>query len=670
MYREVNKAAFYLTIAMLIILYFISVYFGKSRKLEKSGEKVGFIKLPRFMTAVIPVVFVILILILLIPKSPDPIEWKWLDDKIKYRDLGGDKPIDFKSYDAFSLSATGFSSEAGRLGGSVTLDRSHMLDVYSDEPLYLRGESWPYFNGKMWGTVSEDANYAELLVEYPDYNATRQMLLEPVYGWRFMKLYRWITEDLSESKGVTVLPGVDFNSVMGVHLLPDWYSMKKVEINYAGVETKTMFSPMYPVLTNSEDFKPVFAETDGTLDADKTIGLFNVLRYDYLSLERRNPYFLEAIRQSNRGMYQDLLSRLYFISYNAEAYDNIRVTNSMDSTLQDLYELSQKADVIYWRYTNLPKNLPERVVDLAKEITDGIDNDYDRVVAVEDYLSNNFQYNLTVADVPEDRNFVDWFLFDTKEGYCTYYATAMTTLVRSLGLPARYVEGFATPYAAAEDNRYVVLNSNAHAWVEVYFEGMGWMTFEPTSPFNLVLNNVETGNPDDGEFIADDPAFDPHLDELDKDEPGDAIDFGDLEIPDEKGIRAFGIVLICIGAYLLINLSIYIYRLIFFNNIRTAQSFKRGYLILLRILSVKGIKRNKGTTLAEHAQKIDETFYMGKVSMKNLTKTYYKVLYAEENIEADSFMEMQTFFRDFRKELNSDLRLWEFLLYRVLLPLI
>jgi transglutaminase-like putative cysteine protease len=670
-YREVHKTAFYLTIAMLIILYFIGIYIGNNRKIRKAGEKSRFLDIPGFMAAAVPVVSLVLILVLLIPKSPDPIEWKWLDDRIKYKDLGGDKPIDFKSFDSFSLSATGFSSDAGRLGGSVTLDMSHMLDVYSDEPLYLRGESWPYFNGSMWGTVSDEASYAELLMDYPDYAAERQMLLEPVYGWRFIDLHYWMVNHFQDSIGVTVLPGVDFNTIMGEHLLPDWYDIKKVEINYAGVETKTMFTPLYSVLTNYDELKPVYAETDGTYDTDRTIRLYTVLDYNYLSLDRQNPYFLEAIKSSKRGIYEDLLSRLYFVTYNADAYDNIRITNSMDSTLRDLYELSQKSDIIYWRYTNLPEDLPQRVVSLAMEITEDIDNDYERVTAIEEYLSDNNTYSLTVEDVPEGRNFVDWFLFDTKEGYCTYYATAMTTMVRSIGLPARYVEGFATPFSATEGNRYAVLNSNAHAWVEVYFEGIGWLPFEPTSPYNLVLSSVRTGNPDDGEFIPDDPAFDPHADELDKEDvtefPG--ITGGDV-IPEDKGMSSFGITLIVIGGYLFINFMVYISRILFFKSIKTRGQFKRGYQVILRMLKIKGIRSENGITLMEHAQRIDETFYMGKVSMKDLTKTYYMILYSEESIDSEAFTDMQIFFRDFRKELDNELRMWELLIFRILLPLI
>jgi hypothetical protein len=119
--REVSRTDFYITIAALVFLYFIAVYIARTRKHIRRGEKHRFLDMSSFMATAAPVVVILMILTLVIPKSSEPIKWKWLDDRIKYRDVGADKPVDFKSYDSFSLAATGFSDQTGRLGGSVTL---------------------------------------------------------------------------------------------------------------------------------------------------------------------------------------------------------------------------------------------------------------------------------------------------------------------------------------------------------------------------------------------------------------------------------------------------------------------------------------------------------------------------------------------------------------------
>lgn len=93
----------------------------------------------------------------------------------------------------------------------------------------------------------------------------------------------------------------------------------------------------------------------------------------------------------------------------------------------------------------LSENTPERVINLAKAITADCSNDYEKVIAIEEYLKNNYEYTLSPSRVPEGKDFVDWFLFEDKRGYCTYYATSMAVMLRSVGIPARYVEGFVMP---------------------------------------------------------------------------------------------------------------------------------------------------------------------------------------------------------------------------------
>lgn len=130
-------------------------------------------------------------------------------------------------------------------------------------------------------------------------------------------------------------------------------------------------------------------------------------------------------------------------------------------------------------YTQLPKHLtPDGVLaKLAKEVTQGIISPYEQALAIQNYLKSHYSYKLDVPNAPKDRDFVAYFLFEEKAGYCTYFASAMTVLCRQLSLPARYVEGFvAKPQA---DGKPTSLSSkDAHAWTEVYIAGLGWVTFD------------------------------------------------------------------------------------------------------------------------------------------------------------------------------------------------
>ncbi len=126
----------------------------------------------------------------------------------------------------------------------------------------------------------------------------------------------------------------------------------------------------------------------------------------------------------------------------------------------------------------------DRVRELAQEITAGLDSPYEQAKALAAYLQrdDSFTYD-TIAPVPgPDEDLVDFFLFDPdsdRSGYCQYYASSFVMMARSLGLPARVAAGFA-PGDLLENDTYLVRESNAHAWGEVFFPGYGWQIFEST----------------------------------------------------------------------------------------------------------------------------------------------------------------------------------------------
>ncbi|MFQ5611355.1 MAG: transglutaminaseTgpA domain-containing protein [Anaerolineae bacterium] len=132
------------------------------------------------------------------------------------------------------------------------------------------------------------------------------------------------------------------------------------------------------------------------------------------------------------------------------------------------------------RYLQLPEGIPQRVFDLAGDITGGFDNPFDKADAIQDYIRTNIKYNEGIEAPPPGRDKVDYILFDLQEAYCDYYATSMIVLLRSQGVPARLAAGYAGGVYDRNFNVYHVLNRHAHSWVEVYFPDYGWIEFEPT----------------------------------------------------------------------------------------------------------------------------------------------------------------------------------------------
>lgn len=152
------------------------------------------------------------------------------------------------------------------------------------------------------------------------------------------------------------------------------------------------------------------------------------------------------------------------------------------------------------RYLQLPPDLPERVRLRAAEIAKPYSNAYDKAQAIERFL-RQIDYNETIEAPPPGVDAVDWFLFESTEGYCDYYSSAMAVMLRAIGIPARVARGYASGEFDPASETYLVRELDAHAWPEVYFPGYGWIEFEPTASEPLLAR------PADPEGEASEPNF-------------------------------------------------------------------------------------------------------------------------------------------------------------------
>jgi hypothetical protein len=129
-------------------------------------------------------------------------------------------------------------------------------------------------------------------------------------------------------------------------------------------------------------------------------------------------------------------------------------------------------------YLQLPK-LDQRIPELAKQITAHAETPYDKARAIEGYLPSHYGYTLDLTGPPPSDP-LPYFLFQKRAGHCEYFAAAMTVMLRSVGVPARYINGFQTGEYNDIGGDFVVRASDAHSWVEAYFPSNGWIAFDPT----------------------------------------------------------------------------------------------------------------------------------------------------------------------------------------------
>ncbi len=132
----------------------------------------------------------------------------------------------------------------------------------------------------------------------------------------------------------------------------------------------------------------------------------------------------------------------------------------------------------YEVYLQLPEQITKETYALARRLTEGIPNNYDKAVAIERWLETNLSYTLELREPVGEP--VHFFLFDRKKGHCEYFASAFVVLARAAGIPTRQVNGF----LGGEWNEYqgyvAVRAGDAHSWAEVFFPNQGWVTFDPT----------------------------------------------------------------------------------------------------------------------------------------------------------------------------------------------
>jgi transglutaminase-like putative cysteine protease len=167
-----------------------------------------------------------------------------------------------------------------------------------------------------------------------------------------------------------------------------------------------------------------------------------------------------------------------FHNYIAIRYSGLSSLPSMNATKLRAAS-NQYPEEITATYLQVPPQLDPRIPELAKQVTKTAKTPFDKAATIESFLRTQFSYTLNLTGKPGDDPLAH-FLFVTRAGHCEYYASAMAIMLRTLGIPSREVNGFLPGEYNDLGGDYVVRASDAHSWVEVYFPGNGWQTFDPT----------------------------------------------------------------------------------------------------------------------------------------------------------------------------------------------
>lgn len=396
----------------------------------------------------------------------------------------------------FGLLSTGFSPNGSTLGGPVQASNTPALEVRLagtlNETLYLRGAVYEQFTGSRWSQASEAHEAFGPVETVPSY------------------------------------------------LSPDAFRREeRIEIRQLQSFGRSLFSPTEPYKVDGLEW-----EVDG---AQMLRGSKAVKRNTSYTVTAKLPdWSTEQIRIFERQALglsapQELLSALMSQSGSSQA--QVQAIFTRGAIPAPSPGVAPTGDS-YNTAAFSPTGSTRAILEYTNQILGRGDlrTPYEKAVALESYLRSAFPYDLNAPAPRPGQNFVQFFLFEAQRGYCTYFASAMTLMLQVAGVQARLVEGFVLPGSSTLTRgsdgtaAYVVTNAMAHAWVEAWIPGYGWVTFDPTPRSDVPLADrsrplVAPVVPTSPEVTPGsdptDPSNDPRLGPRNQEDEGDpGVDFG------------------------------------------------------------------------------------------------------------------------------------------------
>jgi hypothetical protein len=403
------------------------------------------------------------------------------------------------SYSAFG--------DSFRLGGQLELSDDPVILLQpaggAMRPAYLAGQRYDTYDGHGWATTVDDT-FDEIGPDGKRYSSRMSFRIG-----QGVQLSPDLLTDRSqvEAEMTVIRPKGDLLFTLDTYLAADrrtnvqlsWRQLENERFPLVAGELKALPQDLQRIgaLVSRGSYTP---PSDGGTNSDSPLPLDPTLAAE-IQAERDAllPRFLDVGWEIGPdGRAQALL-----VSGQLPVYDDVEAVFSQDNLTEgDAYAVSGLTstaapdqlrtagdDYPRWvsdRYLKLPETVTDRTRELASRLAAGQSNAFDTATAVEEYVRSTIAYNEDIAAPPNDQDVVDYVLFESQEGYCEYYASAMAVLLRAEGIPSRVVGGyFPAPYDPNEGG-HLYREKNAHLWVEAFFPGYGWIPFEPTANRELL----------------------------------------------------------------------------------------------------------------------------------------------------------------------------------------
>lgn len=386
--------------------------------------------------------------------------------------------------------------ESFELGGNLSLsdDPVMVLEPSSAgmQPAYLAGQRYDEYTGHGWNTTVDDTFNAI----GPD--GTRYSSRLSFRSGQGVHLSPEVTTDRSQVEGTlrVIRPKGDLMFTVDTYLAANrrtnvqvsWEQLENVPFSLANPAALPLDLQRLGVLVSRGDY-PGGAGVDSPLPSEQVLAAD--IQTEREALRRR---FIDVSWQVNDQGQADTLT----VSGQMPVYDDVEsVFSQTGVAADDVYQVTGLASTASpdqlrgasteypsWltdRYLQLPDTITDRTRALASELVAGQPTVFDAATAVEQFVRSTITYREDIEAPPDDQDVVDYVLFESQEGYCEYYASAMAVLLRAEGIPTRVVGGYYPAPFDADAGGNLYREKNAHLWVEVFFPEFGWIPFEPTA---------------------------------------------------------------------------------------------------------------------------------------------------------------------------------------------
>ncbi len=285
--------------------------------------------------------------------------------------------------------------------------------------------------------------------------------------------YEWTDTDTSDAPDVILDTLSLLSSVRDYTAQPqDYVKKSSLRIRYEDLGTPYVFIPLKALADSRELTEAGVRELGGDLLWPEVRSFKTEYTVNFYRMNTGNELFEEYLRNCRLPGRE---------SFDAEAH-MFTPAGSGPYTYDDLTGHVERIEAVYAR----PVELSGDMTHLMEDVYDGAEDMYDKMAALEAYL-RSLDYSDSPGPLPDDMedasDFLDSFVLGSRCGYCTHFATAFVLLARAEGIPARYVQGYIVDTTSAEP--VTVDSSMAHAWPEVYYEGAGWVAYEPTPIYHV-----------------------------------------------------------------------------------------------------------------------------------------------------------------------------------------